>query len=515
MKDSNRTISSSAKKVFSGTMLSRITGLGREVSMAFLFGTLPSVAAFWMAFRFAHLFRRIFGEGALHSAFIPHYEHLKSQNPATGARFFYDLSLSLSLLLLLIVLVTEGILGGFLLFKSLSAETEEIVSLTMILLPAIPFISLFAINTSLLNCERSYFLPSISPAILNSIWIAAVVLCAKLEPALAMQRLAMIVVAAFALQWIFTLPKVYRIVNQAHQTAPFSLRSIGKILTPFLLGMIGVTAMQINSALDSIFARIASPEGPAYLWYALRLQQLPLALFGVAIASALFPPISRAIENRDYRRYYEFLNFAVKRAITWMLPITIAIVALGLPAVNLVYGHGNFSPKDTVITTWVLIAYGASLVPMTMVMLFASAFFAIKNYKTPAIFSCLTVLFNIGLNAFFVFTLHLGAISVAIATTLSSSANALLLLWILSKTQGIKWQGISDTTAKLTICSLSAAFVSLLVGKKLPLCPREFMTQLEVFGIQAALFLAVFLLGSRLLKVPMYGELRIRRRREY
>ncbi|MCH9611452.1 MAG: Lipid II flippase MurJ [Chlamydiales bacterium] len=485
--------------------MSRITGLGREVGMAALFGTLPAVAAFWMAFRFSSLLRRLFGEGALHSAFIPHYEHLKGKDPAKASRFFYDLTVGLALFLAAIVLIAEGFLG-----YSLLHGAGDVVKLTMLMLPAILFICLFALNSALLNCERSYFLPSVAPAFLNLIWIAGLFFVIRYDSALAMERLAMVVVGAFAFQWLLTLPRVTKLIASASPTG-FSFRSLFAILKPFLLGMLGVAAVQINSACDALFARAADPEGPAFLWYALRLQQLPLALFGVALASALFPPISRAIEKRDYSKYFDFLNFAVNRAISWMLPITFAILSLGLASVNLVYGHGQFSESATYTTTLCLLAYGLALVPMTLTMLFASAFYAIKNYKTPAIFSCISVALNIGLNALFVYGFGFGAISVALATAISSAANALLLVWILNVTQKIEWKGVSENTAKLVICSLIASFVTLFMAKFLPHLPRELWKQLEVLAIEAPLFAITFLAGAKILNVSMYGEIGIRK----
>ena len=504
MNDSKRQISSSAKRFFSGTTLSRITGLGREVSMAALFGTAPAVAAFWMAFRFSHLLRRLFGEGALHTAFIPHYEHLRAESPEAASRFFYDLTVGLSMILLAVVLFAEGILGYFLLFGE---SNLDILRLTMLLLPAILFICLFALNSALLNCEGSYFLPSFAPAVLNLLWIGGVFYFCKLDTALAMERLAMVVVAAFALQWLFTLPRVTRLVSRGSDHEGFHIRSLLAILKPFMLGMFGVAAVQINSATDAIFARVANPEGPAFLWYALRLQQLPLALFGVALASALFPPISRAIKNHEYERYHDFLNFAVQRAISWMLPISFAILSLGFASVNLIYGHGNFSSEATNTTTWCLIAYGAALVPMTITMIMAAAFYALKNYKTPAIFACFSVFLNVGLNALFVFVFHWGAISVAVATAISSGVNAFLLVWILTTIQKIKWKGVADNTAKLMISSLAAACATLYIARYLPVEPRHFWTQLEVLGIEASIFAVVFLSGAKLLNAPMYNKI--------
>ncbi|MFN0065083.1 MAG: murein biosynthesis integral membrane protein MurJ [Chlamydiales bacterium] len=508
MSDSKKTIASSARRFFSGTSVSRLTGLGREVSMAAVFGTMPAVAAFWMAFRFAHLLRRLFGEGALHTAFIPHFEHLRKQDPTKSIRFFYDLSVGLSLILLGIVVVAEAVLGGFLLWGNPSFGNREVLQLTMILLPAILFICLFSLNTSFLNCEHSYFLPSVAPALFNLLWIGALFLVWKMEPTLAIRKLAMMIVAAFAIQWLITLPRVYRLMGKHRVDAipPLFGREMLKILRPFLLGMLGVAAMQINSAFDVIYARAASMEGPAYLWYALRLQQLPLALFGVGLAAALLPPISRAIERRAYGEYHNFLNYAVHKALVWMIPSTAAILALGFAGVNLVYGHGHFTREAILQTTWCLWAYGLALVPMTLVMLFAAAFYAVKNYKTPAIFACVSVVINVSLNALFVYQFHLGAVSIAIATTVSSTINALLLVWILTKTQEIKWTGIRATSAKLILSSSVAVGMTYWLSCFLPNMSREFWSQLTVLSAEFALFAASFLLCSLLLKTPIFGE---------
>ena len=108
IQDSSTTITRSAKRFFSGTAISRMTGLVREVGMAAAFGTHPVVAAFWMAFRFANLLRRLFGEGALNAAFVPHFESLRKQDSSLAARFFYDLTMGVTFLLLVPVLASQN-----------------------------------------------------------------------------------------------------------------------------------------------------------------------------------------------------------------------------------------------------------------------------------------------------------------------------------------------------------------------------------------------------------------------
>jgi putative peptidoglycan lipid II flippase len=515
IQDTTSTIKSSVKRFFSGTAISRMTGLIREIMMAAVFGTTPAIAAFWMAFRFAHLLRRLFGEGALHVAFVPHFEGLRKHNSAAGARFFYDLSSAVIAILLLVTLVTEITLASILHFCAIDPNNREVILLTMILLPALLFITLYALNTSLLNCEHTFFLPSVAPAFLNMIWIGGIILVSQLPRVQAIEYLAMMIVFAFALQWLATMPPIFRFLKEnleqeASEKKRGSYKELLRILRPFALGMVGVAATQINSALDALFARAADPEGPAYLWYAIRIQQLPLALVGVALTGAILPPLSRAIQKEDRGQYLHFLNFALKQALLVMVPITGALFVLGFSAINLIYGHGEFSQAATVQTTFCLWAYGSALLPMTSVLILAAAFYAHKNYRIPTCSALLTVILNIGLNTLFVYTFHWSAISIAIATALGALFNALILAHFLNKKEGIVISGIPLLTLKSLLATLLALLATLLFGahflhdptlpyflsEPLPLFDRHPFTQLLTFSLQALIFTATFLFAA-------------------
>lgn len=531
MGDSSETIISSARRFFSGTVISRAAGLAREVAMAAVFGISPSVAAFWMAFRFAHLTRRLFGEGALHAAFVPHFEGLRKEEPKKAARFFFDLSMGITLLLLLIALASEAVLGGFLLFFEMNSSSYEVVKLTMLMLPALVFISLYALNTSLLNCERSYFLPSVAPAFLNAVWVLAVCFLWYFEVQEALEKLAMILVLAFALQWLVTLPQVIRYLYKElgekwQEKRGFSGKEISLIIRPFLLSLFGVAATQINSALDALFARAADPEGPAYLWYAIRIQQLPLALFGVALMGALLPPISRAMQNGNRAQYLFFLNFALRRMAVLMIPLTMGLFVLGFSGVNLIYGHGEFSSEAVQDTTLCLWAYGIGLLPMTAVLILASAFYAQKNYKIPTLIACGSVLLNIALNTFFVFGLHMGALSVAIATSMAASVNGALLLFFLRQKKLLSLSGSEMPVIKSCICSFWASAVTVfightffsdntwsqLAGRELFAFPKEISLQMTTFLTSGACFLLSFLALAYLIRLSDIFELVPRRK---
>ena len=323
MNDSTSSIIQSAKRFFSGTMLSRVAGMLRDMAMAFAFGTQESVAAFLVAFRFSHLLRRLLGEGALQSALIPQFEKLRQQDPQRAAAFFRDLTICLSALLSVIVVVTMAVLWGVLLWANLRPGNAEIVQLTLLMMPSLIFICLFGINASLLQCEKSFFTPSVAPVAFNLLWIVGTFCLWNLASESAMRWLTLFVNLACMAQWALTLPQISKSLKQFSGTSIMPLKMFSKdvlaLLGPLSLGVIGVGSSQINNALDAVFARYADSEGPAYLWYAIRIQQLPLALFGIAISGAMLPPLSRAIKRGNLFQFQEFMDFALRRSIALML----------------------------------------------------------------------------------------------------------------------------------------------------------------------------------------------------
>lgn len=428
MQDTTQTIFHSAKRFFSGTMLSRISGMLRDMSMAAAFGADASVAAFLMAFRFAHLLRRLLGEGAMQSAFIPHFEGLRKDSSQRATQFFQDLSKSLTFVLAAVIGMAMVVLGFVLQWGNLSEDSLETVKLTMLMMPSLLFICLFGINASLLQCGQSYFVPSVAPVAFNVAWIIGVITLWQLSlPTYeAMTYLSGIVILACLFQWGMTIPMVRKIQGEKSKGILFT-SDVRKIIRPLCLGILGVAATQINNALDMLFARYAESEGPALLWYAIRLEQLPLALFGIAISGALLPPLTRAIKNHDEVKFREFYDFAMRKTVLLMLPITISLFLGGMYFVRLIYGYGEFNEQAVVGTTYCLWGYAIGLLPMTFVLIQAPAFYARGDYRTPAFVAIVAMLVNVGLNAVFIFGLHWGAASVAIATSISAFVNSFLL----------------------------------------------------------------------------------------
>lgn len=413
---------------FSGTMLSRISGMIRDLVMAFAFGDHPSVAAFMVAFRLSHLFRRLLGEGPFQSAFIPHFEELRIKDPLKANFFFRKLYFLLTIILLTITLFSEVIIGITCNYFNISNNNREILNLTGWLLPGLIFICLYGLNISLLNCHESFFIPSFAPFICNAIWIFGALLLQNEYPTSAMPLLAKLIVIGFFCQWLFTLPLTLKKSKETLKEK-LSLKipsEIKNLLKSFSLGAIGVGAIQINAFLDTLFARYADLRGPVYLWYSIRLEQLAMAVLGIACVSTIVPRLSRAIKSQSPDASICF-SFGFNRTLALMIPATFAILILGFPSVNLLYGRGEFTNLAVIKTTCCLWAYSLALLPSTLVILFSALFYAKNDFKRPTIASCTSIAFNVLLNAIFVFIFNLGAISIALATGLSAWINFIIL----------------------------------------------------------------------------------------
>lgn len=474
----------------------------RDVIMAFAFGTQGSVAALLVAFRWSHLLRRLLGEGALQTAFIPHFEKLRAEDPHRAGLFFRDLAAALTLLLITIVAISMAGLGVAMLYGDFSPGNQEILFLTFIMMPGLLFICLYGLNASLLQCEKHYFTSSIAPIAFNVVWIGGILAVWQISGPNAMPWLASFIVLGCIAEWLMTVPKTWKILGgfgidtlwKGAQLYSSDLKTLAK---PLLLGMVGVGAAQVNNAMDTVFARYASEEGPAYLWYAIRLQQLPLALFGIALSGALLPPLSRAIKGNDIPKYLQFLDYALQKCSALMIPITFAIFALGASSINLIYGHGDFNDSSTSGTTTCLWAYGVGLLPMAYVLILAPAFYSKGDYKTPTQASVIAMSVNMGLNALLVMGMGLGAASVALATSVSAWINAGYLAFFLKREVGsCGTQNLLFFLGKVTLIS-SAAFIAVAAGEAwlfnesyigtiisggVPSLPRTLEGQLWLFG---------------------------------
>jgi putative peptidoglycan lipid II flippase len=505
MTDTLHTIHRSIRAFFSGTLLSRISGMLRDMSMAYVFGTKASIAAFMVAFRLAHTLRRLLGEGALQAAFIPEFEELRRQNEKQAFSFFRDLTLTLTCLLTTLIALLCGALFIFLSKEKVFSD-REVFYLTFLMLPSVLFICLYGVNASFLQCQKKYFIPSMAPVAFNFVWILGVFHLQNIPAQEAMPILALYVVAACFFQWLCTVPSTHseqKNINIRSIPRQFFSQDMRRLIRPLLLGMLGVAASQINHVVDSLFAFFADPEGPAILWYAMRIQQLPLALFGIAISSAILPPLSRAAKSQRPKDYLHFLQHGLFQTWAFMLPLTALIFLMGDACVNLLYGRGDFSLHSIMATTHCLWAYSWGLIPSALILILAPACYAKNNYRLPAFAAFATIICNTSLNILFIQGFGWGAISVAMATSISAWGNFFWLSYYFSR-QGINLfsSSILQRGFQTIFATLAASFVTYGFRQyifKQPLfdfisLPRSFFDQFYLFSGQLIVFAGIFFL---------------------
>lgn len=498
--DTAQTVLKSARHFFAGTLLSRISGMLRDVAMAFAFGSSAEIAAFMVAYRLSHLFRRLIGEGNLQAGFVPQFEAARAKGEE--AIFYRDVAASFAVGIAGLIVVLEGVFFAFRAFIS-DPAWKEIIELAMWMVPGLFFISLYALNAAVLQCQKRYFFPAVAPVAFNFIWIVA----ALVVPSAKVLSIALI--GAFAAQWVITIDRTL-----SWRGARLFQDHWRSLLKPMGLGVIGIGAVQINSALDALFARVADVAGPTFLWYAIRVEQLPLALFGIALSGAVLPPLSRALQQGDFSRYRSLLQGAFRSSTALMLPCTFGIFALGAPGLNLLFGHGHFQEAAVFETLYCLWGYAVGLLPSVWVLLLAAGFYAQKSYQAPTRASLFSVAINIGLNALFVFAFQWGAVSIALATSASALFNALYLIGCLRKQLGeVFGDQFWFFFTKMAICSLLPALGVALIGRLWMggTLPRDLLTQLTQFMGLSSLYVGGLLGLAWWLKPVEFFELLARK----
>lgn len=505
VKDSFHTLTSSLARFFSGTLFSRATGFCREVTMAAFFGVSPVVASFWVAFRLAHLFRRFFGEGGLHMAFIPHFESLRQEDPQKAFAFFYRLKVFLITLLIGLILLGELILGTLLFSFSLSPKMFELIHYTMLLLPILVFISLYALNAALLNCHQQFFLSAAAPALVNIFWVVALFFLKNFSQQEAIRILCLSLNLAFMFQWLVTLPHVLKL-SKDFIPKDYSLKTFKKelfcIVKPFIYILFGVAATQINSALDALFATASDAKGPAVLWYAIRVQQIPIAFLGVGISTAVLPPLARFFHARDSKKFMEFFRFALTQTFLLICPITFLLWALAHPLVAVIYQRGAFDQLATEATLTTLKGYLLGLAPMVLLLVFASVFYAKKNYKTPVKMSMIAIITNVCLNTFFVFILKYQVASIAYATSIAAFVQVICLYKAFKKefdmAQILQWK----TLLKIVFAGFGALWVTQFFPMQLGY--THYLNLFLELSIKSVIFFSVYLTLAFLFKIENY-----------
>ncbi|MCB1744434.1 MAG: murein biosynthesis integral membrane protein MurJ [Gammaproteobacteria bacterium] len=415
------------------TVASRVLGFVREAMIASMLGAGPVADAFYAAFRFPNLFRRLFAEGAFNAAFVPLFAKQLEAGGEPAARGFAEQVLSVLVLTLLLLSALAMIFMPQLVATIVAprfADTPDKFDLTVflaqVMFPYLAAMSLVAMLSGILNAFRKYFLAALAPVLLNVSMIAALSLAALLE--VATPRLGQALAFSVTLSGIAQLALLAYAVHRHG----FGIRLARPRLTPAVRHMLWLALpaaltggiVQINLLIGQIIA--SGQDGAiAIINYADRLLQLPLGVIGIAIGVVLLPELSRALAANDPREANQLQNRSLEFGIGLTLPASVGLALLPEAIVALVFERGAFDRETTLLTARTLLFFAAGLPAFVMVKIFTPAFYAHEDMRTPMWCSSAAVLVNV-VGSLLLFP-SLGVVGIAIATALSGWSNALLL----------------------------------------------------------------------------------------
>lgn len=428
--------------VFTGaTLLSRILGYVRDSLVATFFGVGIAADAFYAAFRISNLFRRLFGEGALSASFIPVFSEYSEKHGPEKTQEFLNVMFTTLLTILACVTVLGMLLAPQITrviamgFERTPERFELTVHLTRAMFPFLLFVSLAALLTGVLNAFRVFFIPALAPASLS---VAEIAFLLMIGPALAPNHqvlgLGLSVVAGGILQWVVQIPSLLkcglRLSWRWHWAHP-GMRTVGRLMLPATLGL---SVDQLNAFVDTICASYLAVGSVTSLYYANRVMQLPLALFGIALSQVSLPAMSSSAARGNITEVKDTLNFAVRLTLFMIIPSTAGLIVLGTPIVRVLFEHGQFTPQATAQTAYALTFFSLGLFAYSIVKILASTFYSFQNTKAPVIVAAACVVLNLGLVLMLMKPMGVGGL--ALATSLSSTANAAILFILLRRKLG-------------------------------------------------------------------------------
>jgi putative peptidoglycan lipid II flippase len=412
------------------TLLSRVLGFARDVLMAAILGAGPAADAFFVAFKVPNLFRRLFAEGAFAAAFVPLYSGFLVAEGRAKAQRFAEESLAVLLAALFIFVAAVVIAMPWVMTVIAPGFVDEpirfglAVELARITFPYLLFISLVALMGAVLNAHDRFAAAASAPILLNMALIAALLswnIFAR-TPAVA---LAWGVAAAGLAQFTWLGFAVHRAGFALRLRLPRLTPEVRRLLRLMLPVAIGAGVYQINVLVDLVIGSLLPPGAISYLYYADRVNQLPLGVFGIAVATALLPLLSRQIRAEDDTAALASQNRALEFALLLTVPAALALIAAAWPITAVLFGRGAFGPDAQAATALALSAYALGLPAYVIVKVLATGYFAREDTATPVKIGALALVVNVVLNLALMGPL--GHVGIAIATSVSAWINAGLL----------------------------------------------------------------------------------------
>ena len=502
---SNRTLAKNISVMSIGVFFSRILGLIRDQVMAFFFGTTYINDAFNVGYNIPNFLRRLFGEGALSTAFVPIYNEILIED-GKDKQIDFALNLLSILTLILVILTILGIAFASLIVKclypGLAPETTVLaIKLTRIIFPYLFFIGLSSTFIAILNSHNYFFMTGLSSALLNVGMISTIIIPYYVLKVSGEELIIWagwgVIVGGF-LQTIVNFPYLKKIGYRWAFCFRFGSTALAQLWKRIIPSMIGIGIREINLIADSLMASFLPIGSITALSFGNRLMQLPLGIFGISTGTAVLPFYSRCVTNGKYDELSESIRFTGLNLAYIMLPVTTIILALGEDFVRILFQSVAFNERAVWMTSQALIFYSLGLVFFGLNQTITPIFYAHKDTKTPVKIAAAMVALNITLNFILMqFMAHRG---LALSTSITAGVNYFILLYLIRKKMpGITFSGIIRNIAKILLICLIIFFLLVIGRNILPVQGRiELLIRDAVFSVVA---FGLFYLSAILIKI--------------
>jgi putative peptidoglycan lipid II flippase len=450
------------------TLLSRVLGFVRDMVVARAFGASQVADAFYVAYRIPSLLRELFAEGSMSAAFVPVFTQTLTTESREEARRLARAAFSLILVVVTIVTVLGIALAPWLVaviapgFGDDPGKAALTTDLTRIMFPYLLWISLAALAMGVLNSVRAFAAPALSPALFNLAIIGSVFALAPFldEPVLSVACGVFIGGLAQLLVQLPSLRRADMSLGWLWQPSHPGLKRMGLLLIPSLVGL---SVSQVNIFINTLLASFLAQGSVTYLYYAMRLVQFPLGVFGVALSTALLPTLSTHAAKEDVAALRDTMAFGLRLILFITIPAMVGLIALRTPIIHVLFQHGKFVAADTAGTASALLGYTVGLWAFAGVRVVVPVFYARQDTRTPVLVAAASVLVNIGVSLALMGPWGHGGL--AFATAVSSCVNFIVLLIVLRRRLGpFGGRRVARSAALALVASAPAAVIGWVVS---------------------------------------------------
>jgi putative peptidoglycan lipid II flippase len=473
------------------TLVSRVLGFARDMLMARFMGASFATDAFLIAFRLPNMFRALFAEGAFASAFVPMFNKKVGENDGRLDHALRFAEQALAVLLPFLILFTGLMMlfagpavlilsGGF--HEATPEQFDYAVGLARITFPYLLFISLVSLLGGILNSLQRFWVNAAAPILLNLTLISALLFFHGPTTYDTARAQAWGVTVAGVLQFAWLWLACRQAGVRLKLRRPRLNDDVKRLLKLIWPAAAGTGAMQINLLVSTMLAARFLPEGSiSYIYYADRLNQLPLGLIGIGLGTVLLPTIARLIASGDDRGALDFQRKGMQLALFLTLPATAALIVCAEPIIRGLLQYGAFTEADTIATAWALAAFSTGLPAYVMIKVLTPGFHARADMKTPLRFALVAIATNLILNLILIWPL--GHVGPPLATAIASWVNVVLLY------RGLRSRGHFEMDRRLAghilRLALAALLMAALLAAAIPLI-RPFLAggfELRVLGL--------------------------------